>query len=92
VSSTRTIAYETPADGFGDHATDEDRWSFCEFVERRVEGVYQGYTCFASWGTGVLESRVMVDSSAPDAPRPQELRSWIGNELWNEWCALGVQS
>ncbi len=84
---SRSISYETGADGFGDLATDEDRDSFCEFVERRLAETYPDYECSASWSNRSLDSRVSVDSDDRDAPDAQELRSWVGNELWNEWCA-----
>ena len=92
----KTITYETPADGFGELATDDDRDSFCTYVELRIEETYPDYTCTASWG-GALESRVRVSSDAVDAPDADELCSWIGNGLWNEWCSgasavLGVAS
>jgi hypothetical protein len=86
VSASGTITYRTSADGFGDLATDEDRDSFCAFVERRLEETYPGYTCDALWGGDALESVVTVDSDDEDAPKAAELRSWIGNELWDEWC------
>ena len=84
--TTKTITYETPADGFGELATDDDRDSFCTYVELRIEETYPDYTCTASWGSA-LESRVRVSSDAVDAPDEYELCSWIGNELWNEWCS-----
>ena len=84
--TTMTITYETAADGFGELATDDDRDSFCTYVELRIEETYPGYTCTASWGSA-LESRVRVSSDAVDAPDADEMCSWIGNELWNEWCS-----
>ena len=87
MSAAGRITYRTSSYGFGDRATDEDRDSFCAFVERRVEETYPGYTCVAQWGGGALESYVTVDSDAEDAPEASELRSWIGNELWDEWCS-----
>ena len=85
--TTKTITYETPADGFGELATDDDRDSFCTYVELRIEETYPDYTCTASWGSA-LESRVRVSSDAVDAPDEYELCSWIGLELWDEWYAL----
>ena len=69
---SRAITYETPTDGFGDHATDDDRDSFCTYVELRIEETYPDYTCTASWGSA-LESRVRVSSDAVDAPDADEL-------------------
>jgi len=86
VSAAGTIIYRTPADGFGDHATDEDRDSFCAFVERRVEEIYPDYVCYARWGS-YWESNVTVDNDDEDAPDEYELRLWIGNALWDEWCS-----
>ena len=87
MSAAGTIIYRTPADGFGDHATDEDRDSFCAFVERRVEEIYPEYTCDAQWGGDVLKSRVTVYSDDEDAPDDTDLCSWIGTAIWDEWCS-----
>jgi len=84
--SARTIDYETSADGFGELATDDDRDSFVQFVAKRLGETYPGYECSASWSHDVLESRVHVDGDA-DAPDESELKSWIGGDLWEEWCA-----
>jgi hypothetical protein len=89
--TTMTITYETPADGFGELATDDDRDSFCAHVERRVEETYPGYTCTASWGGDTLESSVSVDSEECGAPDEGELLSWIGVDLWDEWCSAGTE-
>ncbi len=84
---SKTITYETSSDGFGDNATDADRDSFFDLVKRRVEETYPGYTCEASCPVDALDSHVYVDSDDPEAPDADELCSWIGNDLWNEWCA-----
>jgi hypothetical protein len=81
------IIYVTTADGFGEDATDEDRDSFCSLVERRVEETYEGYECRASWGGGALESEVTVESDECGAPDEGELLTWIGVDLWDEWCS-----
>ena len=86
MSAAGTITYRTSADGFGE-ATDEERDSFCAFVARRLEETYPSYTCDAQWGGGALESDVTVDSDDEDAPDEYELRSWIGTDLWSEWCS-----
>jgi hypothetical protein len=85
----QSIVYETPADGFGDNATDDDRQSFCEYVEGRVEAAYPGYDCYASFGKGTLESKVAVHSGGGTSvagPDAHELKTWIGTVLWDEWC------
>ena len=85
-----SIVYETTADGFGDDASDDDRWLFCEYVERRVEASYPGYDCYASFGGGTLESRVTIhggDGTSVAEPDAHELNTWIGTVLWEEWCA-----
>ena len=56
-------------------------------LERRVEEFYPEYTCDAQWGSDVLKSRVTVYSDDEDAPDDTDLCSWIGIDLWSEWCS-----
>lgn len=81
-----TIEYTTSADGFGPDATDEDRASFCALVEARLSARYPSAIATAECGAEYLESRVVSNDSEIQLDA-DELRSWIGVDIWEEWCA-----
>lgn len=81
------IVYETGTDGFGDNATDEDRYSFARFVEERLEERFPGAEVDVDVDASVLASRCRV--TGDDSIDEGELARWVGNELWEEWCSEG---
>lgn len=82
------IIYETSADGFGDEATDADRYAFARFVEERLEERFPGADVDVDVNASVLASRCRVTGDA--GVDEGELETWIGNELWDEWCSNGA--
>jgi hypothetical protein len=81
------ISYETSADGFGDEATEADRYAFARFVEAKLEERFPGADVDVDVDASVLESRCRVTGGA-DIDEA-ELAQWIGVDLWDEWCSEG---
>lgn len=81
------ISYETSADGFGDEATDADRYAFARFVEAKLEERFPGADVDVDVNASVLESRCRVTGDA--GVDEDELAQWIGVDLWDEWCSEG---
>lgn len=69
-------------DGFGDDATDDDRWSFRAYVEERVEALHPGAVC-----TTEIANVLGTTVAAPASIDAAELASLVGNEFWEEWCS-----
>ena len=84
MSRPHHIAYVTGLDGWGEPPTQEDRESFCSLVEARLRATYPGCTVEAYVEEDALDSRVMTDDDTLDEC---EICTWIGNEVWSEWCA-----
>lgn len=78
------IHYVTGLDGWGDGApTDDEQESFRAYVVHRLVQVYPGADVTAEVDPRALDSRVAVDVDSLD---PAEVRSFVGNEIWSEWC------
>lgn len=69
-------------DGFGDDATDDDRYSFRAYVEERVEALHPGAVC-----TTEVANVLRTTVTAPVSIDAGELAALVGNELWEEWCS-----
>ena len=80
-----SIVYVTGLDGWGEmgEPSQEDRESFCALVEARLQALYPTHTVEAYVDESALESRVETDDDEIDE---DELCSWIGVDVWDEWC------
>lgn len=74
--NTLRIDYETGTDGWGAEPTEDDCATFVALVELRLAERFP-------------ESRVSTNGDLDIDP--DEIRSWIGNEVWGEWCS-GVRA
>ena len=83
--TTIRIRVTLAEDGFGDDATDDDRWSFRAYVEERVESLHPGAVC-----TTEIANVLRTTVTAPVGIDAGELAALVGNELWEEWCAEGA--
>jgi hypothetical protein len=79
-----SITYTTGFDGWGDEdPTEDDVDTFTELVVERVGALYPGHEVSAMVRRDALTSTVSTDDDAIDR---DELRNYIGNEIWDAWC------
>ncbi len=69
-------------DGWGETPSDEDRASFCAYVEERVEAMHPGSVC-----TTEIANVLRTTVTAPTSVDAGELAAIVGNEIWEEWCS-----
>lgn len=82
---TMSISYETGVDGFGsEQPTAEDIASFEALVEHRLSERFPGAEVSVDVSSRHLESRVRIDGADHDE---EEIRQWIGVDVWEAWCA-----
>lgn len=81
---TLRISYVTGTDGWGAEPTEEERASFCALVEHQLVERFPGAIASAEVDEDALDSRVTSNSDEIDC---DEVESWIGNDVWNDWCS-----
>jgi hypothetical protein len=79
----RTIEYTTNLDGWGAAPSDEEQASFCAYVVHRLEQTYPGSDVTAEIDEDALTS---VVRSSDDSLDCDAIRSFVGNEIWSDWC------
>jgi len=84
MANTLTIEYVACMDGWGEVPPSEDDIdSFLELVCFRLGERFPGAQITARMDRHALESEVIVDSRELDE---HELETWIGIDIWAEWC------
>jgi len=80
---SRSVSYVTSLDGWGAEPTEDEQASFCSYVVYRLEQAYPD-----SEVTAEVDPRALTSVARSDDPMLDcaEVRSYVGNEVWSDWC------